>query len=88
MNFPKLSVPLALAGALAGLIFVSPALSSKEPVQGVDIALERGVVSPKAQRSSRPPGPSRVAAMDCATARRSLWIDGEGWVVRRVPICH
>ena len=87
MKFPKLSVPFALAGALAGLIFVSPALSSKGPMQSVDTALER-VVSPKAQRSSRPPGPSKVAAMECATARRSLWIDGEGWVVRRVPICR
>jgi hypothetical protein len=82
-----LSVPLVLAGALAGLIFVSPALSSKGPVQRNDASLERAA-STKTQRSFRPPGPSKVAAVDCATARRSFWIEGEGWIVRRVPICR
>jgi hypothetical protein len=24
----------------------------------------------------------------CPRARRKLWIDGEGWVVRRVAACH
>jgi hypothetical protein len=87
MKISKLSVPFALAGALAGLIFVSPALSSKGPVHRVDAPLERPA-STKAQRSSRPPGPSKAAAMECATARRSLWIEGEGWIVRRVSVCN
>jgi hypothetical protein len=24
----------------------------------------------------------------CFTARKKLWLDGEGWVVRRVPVCR
>jgi hypothetical protein len=86
MKILKLSVPFALASAVAGLIFVSPALSSKSAVHRVDAPLERSAT--KAQRSTRPPGPAKAAAMECATARRSLWTEGEGWIVRRVSICN
>ena len=24
----------------------------------------------------------------CQQVRRKLWLDGEGWVVRRVPLCR
>ena len=27
------------------------------------------------------------AAPACLTARRKLWIEGDGWVIRRVPLC-
>jgi hypothetical protein len=87
MKILKLSVPFALASAVAGLIFVSPALSSKGSVHRVDAPLERPA-NTKAQRSTRPPGPAKAAAMECATERRSLWTEGEGWIVRRVSICN
>jgi hypothetical protein len=28
-----------------------------------------------------------TAPAPCATARRKLWIEGDGWVIRRVPVC-
>jgi hypothetical protein len=87
MRVPTPSVPLVLAGALAGLIFVSPALSSKGAVQQMDAP----VVLPMASSKTRPSRPApRIAqtGLDCVKTRRSLWVEGEGWIVRRVSVCR
>ncbi|NEU14199.1 hypothetical protein G3T14_18990 [Methylobacterium sp. BTF04] len=28
------------------------------------------------------------AMTNCSRSRRRLWVDGEGWIVRRVTTCH
>ena len=87
MNLPKPSIPLVLAGVLTGLIFVSPALSSRGPVPPGDVALAQPIPAAKT-RPIRPAPKVAQAGLPCAKTRRSLWVDGEGWVVRRVSVCR
>ena len=87
MTNPFPSAPLVFAGVLAGLIFVSPALSSKGPVAPTSAAPARPMAASK-PRPAKPVPRFAQADLDCATARRSLWVEGEGWIVRRVSVCR
>jgi hypothetical protein len=87
MRASRILAGLGSAGALVGLIFVSPALSSRGPVQRVDVPPTRPV-SGMRPRASRPAVETRSAALDCVKVRRSLFVEGEGWIVRRVSICR
>lgn len=87
MRIPTPSARLVVAGALVGLVFVSPALSSREPVRPADL----GTLRPSAAAKLRPSRPApRVAetGLPCAKVRRSLWVEGDGWIVRRVSVCR
>jgi hypothetical protein len=58
-----------------------------------------GAVQVGAARAAVPRAPEAEAARiarftalgreaPCAQARRKLWVDGRGWIVRRVPACR
>ena len=83
------SVSLVLAGTLTGLIFVSPALSSKGVPQDLEGRSARPVSASKT-RTSKPPPKVDVAQLltPCTKVRKSLWIEGQGWVVRSVSVCR
>jgi hypothetical protein len=92
MNLPKLPTALILAGAVAGLVSVSPALSFKGPVPAVEPPTA-GIANGNLRRSSKPVARATRVALSadpgvCTTARRSLWVEGEGWIVRRVSVCR
>ncbi len=68
-------IPITAAAILAALILPAPAWA-----QGKD-------AEPKRAESSQAAPADAVAAIPCAKPRRRLWVEGEGWVVRRVAIC-
>ena len=73
-------IKTSLVGALA--VFAVAQVEAKEP----SIAAAR-VDVPGEQRAG-----ARFTALGregpCPQVRRKLWLDGEGWVVRRVPLCR
>jgi len=87
MRLSRPSAALVLAGALAGLIFVSPALSSRGPVDEIDVHSVRPPLASK-QRASKPAPRVAQAGSSCAKLRRSLFVQGQGWVVRSVSTCR
>ena len=87
MRASRLVARVAFVGALAGLIFVSPALSSRGPVHRLEAPPPRPVSGTRA-RAGKPAAEARLAAVDCVKVRRSLFVEGEGWIVRRVSICR
>ena len=83
------SVPLVLVGALAGLIFVSPALSSKGAPHDFGADGARPVAASKTRVSKSAPKVELAQLVTpCAKTRKSLWVEGQGWVVRRVSVCR
>ncbi len=73
-------IKTSLVGALA--VFAVAQVEAKEPrkpAARVDV--------PGEQRAG-----ARFTALSregpCPQVRRKLWLDGEGWVVRRVPLCR
>ena len=93
MTYAKLPAVLILSSVVAGLVCVSPALSSKDPSPAVT-PLPAAAVGESLRRPSRPPERSRARVADmaqtavCTSARRSLWLKDDGWVVRRVSVCR
>jgi hypothetical protein len=73
-------IKTSLVGALAVLGVAQ--VEAKEPRKP---AAQVGV--PGEQRAG-----ARFSALrsegPCPQVRRKLWLDGEGWVVRRVPLCR
>ena len=73
-------IKTSLVGALA--VFGVAQVEAKEPRKP---AAQVGV--PGEQRAG-----ARFTALGreshCPQVRRKLWLDGEGWVVRRVPLCR
>lgn len=69
------------AGGLLAVLAISPALAAqdadREPVKVAD-ALRAVAASADAEPE----------AYACNKARRRLWIEGEGWVVRRITTCR
>jgi hypothetical protein len=73
-------IKTSLVGALA--VFGVTQVEAKEPRRP---AAHAGVAGE--QRAG-----ARFTALSregpCPQVRRKLWLDGEGWVVRRVPLCR
>ena len=73
-------IKTSLVGALA--VFGVAQVEAKEPRKP---AAHAGV--PGEQRAG-----ARFTALSregpCPQVRRKLWLDSEGWVVRRVPLCR
>jgi hypothetical protein len=102
MRHARSARTLAIASALTGLVLVAPALSSSEPPPRPEAAVLKlaGAAPARAVRPHRVPDAARVqpvarpqeearagAAEGCVKSRRKLWIEGEGWHIRRVAIC-
>jgi hypothetical protein len=76
------------AGSLAALLLASSAFSAAvAPPASAPSARPAPVA---ATRASTPTTVTAVAetSTDCPRARRKLWVEGEGWIVRKVPICQ
>ena len=94
-RFSKLGFGTACFALLLGSAIVVLPLA---PVQAAPQERPRPTASLKAAKSklaqaeptttgslSRAPGDEQPA---CDRARRRLWVEGEGWVVRRVATCY
>lgn len=76
----KASTLVVLAGALFGANAVMAApIQAEKPMKVADATVAAPAVSS---------GAGDDAVSNCVKPRRRLWIEGEGWVVRRVTICH
>jgi hypothetical protein len=74
-----------LAAALALLLLaVVPAIAA--PSGGQRVAAAEGIAEHKESPVLSPA--SDVTAAPCPRVRRRLWVEGEGWIVRRVSSCH
>lgn len=79
--------------ALGGLVAITsypPAEAShtvETPAPKVEAAPPvRAMTSDLVQTAETETGPASDAA--CSKVRKRLWVDGEGWIVRRVSICR
>ena len=78
--FARLAVVLVTAGAPLGAS-AAPAVD-KAPKAGAgttrDVAATASVTAPAAEADDA----------QCSTSRKKLFVDGEGWIVRRVTTCR
>jgi hypothetical protein len=79
--------PLALLAAVAAL---ACALAAGVPAEAATLKAQAVSVEVPAE----PPAGSGLApadrgdAVECTRVRRRLWVEGEGWIVRRVSLCR
>lgn len=73
---------LVLFGALAG-----PALAAPPADRGTRQVAEATQVRPVSDVRPAEAEPEEESA-NCSKLRKRLWIEGEGWLVRRVTICR
>ncbi|WP_082494307.1 hypothetical protein [Methylobacterium sp. Leaf108] len=78
-SLAALAAGVAMAFALAG---VQPATAASEAV-----TTKVAQVSSADTQPALSPDTGDDAA-NCSRARRRLWVDGEGWIVRRVTTCR
>ena len=71
---------LAVLGATA---LAAPASPGGKPLSGAK-AETTGSVKQVAEAAPE----AAVDAPGCSKARRRLWVEGEGWIVRRITTCH
>ncbi|BAU90688.1 hypothetical protein MPPM_2083 [Methylorubrum populi] len=75
------------AAAFAGLVLIgltaAPALAAPPAGRSATQLAEATQVSQTATASD-----SEEDSANCNKQRRRLWIEGEGWIVRRVTICR
>jgi hypothetical protein len=64
---------------LAGTLVAAMAAPNPEP--------RPPLAAPKQQQTQTVEMPAPDTGPTCAKPRRKLWVEGEGWVVRRVPVC-
>jgi hypothetical protein len=92
-NIALLSVGMTLLVATS-IAFAAPeAVSSTGAIATSSAVQPRAPQAPRAtiERSEASGGSTLVVATSdpsCARARRKLWVDGEGWIVRRVAVCR
>jgi uncharacterized membrane protein len=70
-----------LAALAAGLLVAAPVQAAPAPAAGSKAASQAESV----KRVAETDGDDDAA---CTRARRRLWVEGEGWVVRRVTTCR
>jgi hypothetical protein len=79
--------PLIVVGLGATtLAFASSAISSTSLAPG-DGALAEPVIAISSRPTAKPSASIGGPSFECPRLRRKLWLEGEGWVVRRVSAC-
>jgi hypothetical protein len=61
------------------------------PASAAPAASDRGIAKVAEASPVRPAAASTAEAEEdtnCSRARRRLWIEGEGWIVRRITTCR
>jgi len=85
-----------LAGSALLMVSFAPAFAAPKPAaaQAATAAKAKVAVVEAAEVDAEGPaatGSTKAAAEEegagCQRARRKLWVDGEGWIVRRVTVC-
>lgn len=74
----------AFAAAVVLMVFAGPVCAAPSPERATIAVAEADRVVTQASTFSEPE--QQDAA--CNRARRRLWIEGEGWVVRRITTCR
>jgi hypothetical protein len=75
--------------ALGGFVAITsyPPAEASNPVVKVETRpAMRAMTADLVQASEAEAAPADDAA--CTKVRKRLWVDGEGWIVRRVSICR
>jgi hypothetical protein len=72
------AAPLAIL-ILAGTLMAATAAPNPEPRQSAPPS--------SGQNTQTVETPSVDSGPSCVKARRKLWVEGEGWIVRRVQLC-
>ncbi|MGU3360412.1 hypothetical protein ACLBWX_08775 [Methylobacterium sp. M6A4_1b] len=79
-----MAVTLFLAGAVSVAALVPGAVAAPVANQGPDKAsVAAPAVTPVAAVTE-----SDDDAVNCSRSRKRLWVEGEGWIVRRVTTCR
>lgn len=81
-HFAAAGFGLVLFGALAGPVSAAPSAD-----RGARQVAEATQVRPVSDTRPAEAEPEEEGA-NCSKLRRRLWIEGEGWLVRRVTICR
>ncbi|GAB6841156.1 hypothetical protein JCM2811A_01570 [Methylorubrum rhodinum] len=81
-HFAAAGFGLVLFGALAGPVSAAPSAD-----RGARQVAEAAQVRPVSDTRPAEAEPEEEGA-NCSKLRRRLWIEGEGWLVRRVTICR
>jgi len=84
-RLPLLALLAVAAGPILGGVPIQAAAAP-----AVDKAPAKAQVRPPARDVATTASASTEEADDanCTTARKRLWLDGEGWIVRRVTTCR
>ena len=77
----NISAAAALGLVLCG-VAAAPALAAQPADRSPTRVAEASPVRPVAATESED------EAANCSKPRRRLWVEGEGWIVRRVTICR
>jgi len=91
----SLAFSTLLAGSALLMVSFAPAFAAPKPAaaQAATAAKAKVAVVEAAEVDAEGPaatGSTKAAAEEgagCQRARRKLWVDGEGWIVRRVTVC-
>jgi hypothetical protein len=89
MSFAKNALCSSIAAAAIVTTFALFAPQAEIPTAMSQVAPRdlAGETTPS-RRAVRPVVAASSDDAACTKARRRLWVDGEGWVVRRIAICQ
>ncbi len=91
MKIGKLTGAMLVAAGIAAtpLLLAPSAISSTADASTTPAAATPSAVDTLAQpmRRSSVRQAAGAGEANCPVVRRKLWVDEEGWVVRRVPLC-
>ena len=81
---------MAFGGLLLGfaLIMVSSGSAEASPTRAAQGAKVAAAVADEPSQTSSIVNPSAGQQTSCDRSRKRLWVEGEGWIVRRVAICR
>ncbi len=91
LAFSTLLIGSALLLASLSAVVAAPAAPSK--TQAAATGSEKAKVAAAAALNIETDGPATgstkpMEGAGCLRSRRKLWVDGEGWIVRRVTLCQ
>lgn len=83
----RAAVPAVLMGAAiaAPALRAEPGATPRNARAATADVLAGAAASPSAMLDGAASGDEAVA---CVRMRRKLWVEGEGWIIRRVSICR
>lgn len=68
------------AALTATAVVAAPAVPTERTVQATGSVTQAAAAQAVPTEAADPTG--------CNRARRRLWVEGEGWIVRRITTCH